>query len=66
MQDWSLAAACAITPTSTNFWDPVGYPRSCVKCTYDVVAAGGTRKHVDVERWLSYSWDSQRQWLCNL
>jgi hypothetical protein len=30
----------------------VGYPRSRVKCSYDVVSTGGIRKQVEVERWL--------------
>ena len=29
-----------------------GYPRSKVRCTYDVAAEGATRKHVEVERFL--------------
>eukprot|EP00435_Cladocopium_sp_Y103_P070750 s129_g36.t1 len=30
----------------------MGYPRSRVKCTYDVASTGGSRKQVQVERWL--------------
>ena len=30
----------------------MGYPRSCVRCTYDVASTGGTRKQVQVDRWL--------------
>ena len=30
----------------------MGYPRSRVRCTYDVASTGGSRKQVQVERWL--------------
>ena len=30
----------------------MAYPRSRVRCTYDVASTGGMRKHVEVDRWL--------------